>query len=246
MENGKSINDEVLHLIFETFCTTENLPFLSPQFFPLLERNGWEQARRSFSPHPHHPLRSIYKPGIRGESGIAIPCFINGCHWVGLVRREIQGKVLFLFSDDLNIKSTELMIKSKMKQTCKTFFPDNAVWINCRSITYQPHYNECGPRIALAIMVMMLHPNPHENILMEFMDPNLSQILRTWICGALLSGDVFIPTMDCIKLPSPTSLLGRSSPASLVAWSDTSRIATALSSTEDSLKRFSWPLKQIH
>jgi hypothetical protein len=236
MENGKSINDKVLHLFFGNFCTIENLPFLSPHFFPLLERNGWEQARRSFSPHSHHPLRSIYKPGIRGESGIAIPCFINGCHWVGLVRREIQGKVLFLFSDDLNNKSTELMVKNKMKQACKTFFPDNAKWINCRSITYQPHYNECGPRTALAIMVMMLHPDPHENILMGCMDPNLSQILRTWICGALLSGDIFIPPMFRSKLSSPTNLLGRSSPASLVDWSDTSKKDTALSSTEESIK----------
>jgi hypothetical protein len=100
------------------------------------------------------------------------------------------------------------MIKNKMQQANKTFFPDNAIWINCRSSTYQPHFNECGPRTALAIIVMMLHPDPHDDILMPFMDPNLSQILRTWISGAILSGEVFIPPMEHPKTPIPPGLLG--------------------------------------
>ncbi len=218
LENGKSINDEVIHLFLETFSTMVNLPFLSPQFFSLLVRNGWEQARRSFSPHRYHPLRSIYKPGLRGESGIAIPCFINGCHWVGLVRREINNKVIFLFSDDLNDKSTEINVRNMMQQTDKNFYLDDAVWINCRSITYQPHYNECGPRTLLALTTMMQHPEPDENILLPFMHPNLSQILRTWVGGAILSGEVFLPDQEFTKTYIASNLLENSDPAYLINW----------------------------
>ncbi len=111
-----------------------------------------------------------------------------------MVRREIQGRVYFLYSDDLNNPSTEQNIKQLISQrTCPTFYPTTAKWINCRSSTYYPHSNECGPRSLLAISIMMLHPHPSETILLEYMDPNLAQITRTWVATTILTGQPLIP-----------------------------------------------------
>jgi hypothetical protein len=177
MENGKGINDEILHLFLETLCHSTNLTFLCPQFLPLLHRDGWSKIKKYFSPSKDHPQRSIYKPGLQREPAIAIPCYIHGCYWVVVTRHEIHGRVIFLYSDDLNNVTTEDLVWQHLRNTSTEFFPGDAEWISCRSLTYHPHFNECGARTALALTIMMTHPNPHKNILIGFMDPNLSQIL---------------------------------------------------------------------
>jgi hypothetical protein len=91
------------------------------------------------------------------------------------------------------------------------------MWIHCKSVTFQPHSNECGPRTLFALAVMALHPNPSEDILIPFMSPNLAQILRTWVGASLLLGKVNIPDWTT---PEPTlvSLRGTSVPGYLFPW----------------------------
>jgi hypothetical protein len=217
LTNGKSINDEVIHLYLETFCTSLNLAFVCPQFYPLLLRNGWHQVARFFSPAKSHPKRSIYKPGLTGEPAIALPCFVHGCHWVAVARRAIGDRVLFFYSDDLNAKTTEIEIRNRLRSTDPTFYPPNAEWINCHSLTYQPHFNECGLRTILALTIMIAHPAPHKDMLLPFMHPNLSQILRTWTASVLLSGVAIIPSM-APPYDVSRSISSVSEPASLIHW----------------------------
>ena len=226
MENGQSINDELMHLFLETIGHTTDIPFLCPQFLPLLRRNGWDKVIKYFAPSKTHLRRTLYKPGIIGESAMAIPCFIHGCHWVAAVRREIQGKIIFFYSDDLNDNSTELIVKNLLQNTNKDFYPDNAEWINCGSITYLPHFNECGPRTAFALTVLMIHPSPHKDMLMKFMHPNLSQILRTWMASAILSGEVYFPPLDPPTSNQSTKVTSKSNPSSLITWNSTISEAT--------------------
>jgi hypothetical protein len=226
VENGKSINDEIMHLFLETIGHTINIPFLCSQFLPLLRRNGWNKVIKYFAPSKTHLRRTLYKPGIIGESAMAIPCFIHGCHWVAAVRREIQGRVIFFYSDDLNDNFTELIVKNLLQNTNKDFYPDNAEWINCGSITYLPHFNECGPRTAFALTVLMIHPSPHKDMLMEFMHPNLSQILHTWMASAILSGEVYFPPLDPPTSNQSTNMTSKSSPSSLITWNSTTSEAT--------------------
>lgn len=44
---------------------------------------------------------------MSGELAIAILCFIDDCHWVGVVRWENANQVYFLYSDDLNNAENE-------------------------------------------------------------------------------------------------------------------------------------------
>jgi hypothetical protein len=135
-----------------------------------------------------------------------------------MARREIHGRVLFLYSDDLNDSYTESIVKHQLQQTCEKFYPADTDWINCKSITYAPHFNECSPRTALALTILMTHPLPHINMLMNFMHPNLSRILRTWMASVLISGEVYLPPMDQSTLTQKIDMSLKSDPASLIRW----------------------------
>lgn len=131
---------------------------------------------------------------MSGEDAIAIPCYVNNCHWVAVVRREIGRRVIFCYSDDLNCPETERSIRHILSQeTCSRFYPSYAKWINCKTYTYRPHSNECGPRMLFATLIMLNHPNPHENILLPYMHPNLAQLSRVWIAQMILTGEPSFP-----------------------------------------------------
>jgi hypothetical protein len=49
---------------------------------------------------------------------------------------------------------------------------------------------------------MMLHPDPSENILLPIMDPNLSEIARTWIAAVILTGGLIIPPINSDVRPN--------------------------------------------
>ncbi len=196
LTHGQPTNDNTIYLFLEIFCSFFNYTFLTEKFLTLLNREGWQKIRRYFSNAKKSKERSTYGPDMSGEPAIAIPCFINGAHWIALVRREIQGQVYFLYSDDLNNPSSEAHIRQILsEQTDDTFYPPSAKWINCRAFTYSPHSNECGPRTLLAISVMLLHPEPAANILLEYMSPNLAQITRTWVAATILTGQPIIPPL---------------------------------------------------
>ncbi len=119
-----------------------------------------------------------------------------------------------------------------MRQTNKEFYPDDAEWINCISITHRPHYNECGPRTALALTIFLTHPFPHREMLLPFMHPNLSQFSRTWVASVILSGEVYISPSDSVL--DQSNLSPRSDPASLVEWTQLPSNQSELSQIEAS------------
>jgi hypothetical protein len=133
--------------------------------------------------------RTIHRPMLLGESAMAIPCFVQGNHWVGLVRREVLGKIKFLYADALNNSSVEHQIKALItKGTNKQFCPPSADWITSKNLMYTPHSNECGPRMLIALTIMMMHPSPHNGMLIPYMHPNLAQIARTFVATTILTG----------------------------------------------------------
>jgi len=116
---------------------------------------------------------------------------------VDVVQRVINNNVYFLYADDLNNVRTQTEIQQLIKtHSPPEFYPPMAKWMYCKSTTYQPHLNECGPRTLFALAAMAMHPNPTPEILLPFMHPNLAQILRTWVATSLLLGQVPIPTWD--------------------------------------------------
>ncbi len=190
-------------------------------FFSILRRDrSWSAVQDWFSTAdqfiPSKPTLDTTKP-------ILIPCHVQGCHWVGVVRKIINNKVHFFYADDLNQSTVETSVRTLI-QTCTSnqFYLDNAVWIQCSSITYQPHSNECGPRALLALTLIGIHPTPSQDVLLPFMSPNLAQILRTWITVSLLTGSVTTPNIpnwtSGMRLPTNISI-----PTYLFPWTNSSQ-----------------------
>jgi hypothetical protein len=102
----RPIADETITLYLELLATQYNITYLATNTIPKLRSEGWAAVQRSFANY-HNRARSHTRPLIEGEPAIILPCFVHGCHWVSVVRREILGQVYFLFADDLNNKSTE-------------------------------------------------------------------------------------------------------------------------------------------
>jgi hypothetical protein len=221
ISHGEPINDEVMYLFLEIFCSLFNYTFITEKLTTLLHRNGWSTIIARYFANDQSQ-RSINKPYLTQEPAIAIPCFVNGGHWVAVVRREIKAQVYFLYSDDLNQESTERHLKELFSSCpCQVFYPSTAIWINCKATTYHPHSNECGPRSLLAISIMMLHPDPNEDILMEYMSSNLAQITRTWVATILLTGQPIIPPIHQQSLSISSNVMSASSnPSSLIPWTN--------------------------
>ena len=64
--------------------------------------------------------------------------------------------------------------------------PPDATWVVCPSITYHPHTNNCGPRVLMLALVMVLHPTPYQNMLMPLMHPNLAKIVRAFMTKTIV------------------------------------------------------------
>ncbi len=188
---------------------------------PLLKLHGWSAITKYFANPLRRKYRTIYKPSMSGEDAIAIPCYVNNCHWVSVVRREIGRQVIFCYLDDLNCLETEESIRTLLSQnTCPRFYPSYARWINCKSYTYRPHSNECGPRMLFETMIMLNHQNPHENILLPYMHPNLAQLSRVWIAQTILTGEPTFPCEPQTMSPNNmiSSLEAHSQASSVIVW----------------------------
>jgi hypothetical protein len=224
ISHGKSINDEVFALFLEISCSANNHAFLCPQFIPLLKSNGLDTTTQYFADPLRGKNRSTFRPLMSGESAIAIPCYLHNCHWVALVRREIGRRVTFCYSDDLNCPSTETEMRHLLaNNTCPRFFPRHGRWIKCKSFTYSPHSNECGARTLFAISIMMAHPTPNENMLLQYMHPNLAQLTRFWIAATLLSGAPIFPRESQEMAPHDmlSPMVAQSHPYSIIQWAST-------------------------
>jgi hypothetical protein len=107
ISSNSMTNDDTMDLYLEIFCQHFHLSYVCPQIIPLLRTEGWKHVQRFFVEVRSSHSRTTHRPQLQGEPAIAIPCFVEGNHWVGLVRRESRGKVLFLYADDLNNLSVE-------------------------------------------------------------------------------------------------------------------------------------------
>jgi hypothetical protein len=214
IEHNSLTIDDTVALFLELYCCSYNTCFLCPQFLPLLDTEGWRHVKRFFTTNTQRKPRTVYCPRLQGEPSIAIPCFVNNNHWVGLVRREVKGQVIFLYVDDLNNRNTERRVKHSITtKTDRQFCPTSARWIVCKNYTYHPHSNECGPRMLIAMAVLMTHPSPHEGILLPYMHPNLAQIARTFVAASLLTGTtITFPQFEISGTDSMSHSIQSSSP----------------------------------
>ncbi len=151
--------------------------------------------------------------------------------------------VEFFYADDLNCKHTEAIVKQHLStaNTDSVFHPIGSKWTTCTNYTYTPHSNECGPRTLLALTGMGLHPTPHQNMLLLFMHPNLSQISRTWVAKTIISSNFnpapFTPLMTEAQETLPyNSQVKPSAPANLIQWNFPST-GQHLSATKSSFQR---------
>jgi len=204
-----------LNVFLEFLAAQTGVKYLNIFFLHIMDRHrAWRNLQSCFtqsasSCRPDHPMLS--------EPTILIPCHVNGNHWVALVRRILHGRIYFLYSDDMNHLPTEYKLKQLIETTAsKEFYPTNAIWINCKSTTFRPHSNECGPRTLLALTVLGLHPAPDTLSLLPFMAGNLAQILQTWAASSILSGKIPIP--DLVFPRYAYQAAGQSTPFSLISW----------------------------
>ncbi len=216
------ISDSIMTFYLEKLTEQYNVTYLATSFLYTLRNQGWDRLRSFFAMYRNRP-RTNSRPRQTGESAIILPCFVDGCHWVMVVRREINGAVVFLYADDLNNSTTELDIKNLLSQrTSAEFYPASATWIRCHSYTYRPHSNECGPRSLLAATVLALHRNPSPHILLPLMHHNLAQILRTWLAVQIVRDELDTSTIASIlALNQHESILPtnqNSDPADIIAW----------------------------
>jgi hypothetical protein len=211
-------NDSILDTFLAILCSQCNLSYLSAFFVTVLQRDKtWDAVSDWFN--VQEP--STYsRPNLSSTTPILSPCHVHGSHWVAVVHRIINNSVHFYYADDLNHEETERSIKQLLGSYNRRFFPIDATWTKCESITYRPHSNECGPRTLMALTIMAIHPNPSSGILLPYMDSNLAQITRTWIASALLTGQVAIPSQHL--QPATDLSSSRSIPCYLIPWSTVS------------------------
>jgi len=202
-----SIMHHILHILYQT---NSSFKFLDTNFSSSLIQKGWSHAYQKFFLHENtsrFAQSTKVKPTLSAEI-ILIPFFIHASHWVAIVRRLIDGKVHFFYSDDLNSTNTYESIRSLFTtSTPEIFHPHDSTWVKIHAFTYVPHSNECGPRALLALLTIATHPSPHENILLPFMHGNLAQICRWWLAKAILlqrlDTDIFhtlvLPNNRCVQ-----------------------------------------------
>jgi len=76
------------------------------------------------------------------------------------------------------------------------FCPPTAEWVVCPTTTYHPHQNECGARAVLHGVFIAYHPDPHKNMLMPLMHPNLACNTRAWIAHTIMQEQFFLATLQ--------------------------------------------------
>jgi len=194
ISHGSMIRDTIFNTFLAVLCAEHILTFLSTFFIHIMRRDkSWIPLQNWFAPTTD--LEEFSYPSLASNTPILTPCHVNGAHWVGVVRRVHQDTVYFMYANDLNLPHTEREIR-RLLQTYSSpeFYPQGSIWLHCKSATYQPHSNECGPRTLFALAAMALHPTPSEDLLLLLIHPNLAQILWTWVALALVMGQINLPT----------------------------------------------------
>jgi len=222
LSHSSMVSDVVITFYLEILTNQYDITYLSTSFTTSLQQQGWPRLQSHFALYRDRP-RTNSRPRLSRESAIILPCFVNGCHWVTVVRREVAGQVIFLYADDLNQSSTERFLKNLLfSDAPEDFYPASAIWVNCINFTYAPHSNECGPRSLLAATILALHPQPSNTILLAAMHPNLAQTLCTWLGCQIITqsiDDNAIQALLNISLDATNRRIAPSSPY-LFSWED--------------------------
>ena len=177
----KPINDSIIHA-YTSILTSQfpNVKTVDTTFSRDLFRHDWIHSYNKYFLHSSsskYAKRTKTKPNL-DHPIILMPFYIMDSHWVTLVRRKFDDRIHFFYSDHMNSSNTTHLIQQHISplKLSKEFYPSNAMWHNCPSYTYLPHSNECGPRTLLALSVFALHPNPSQNMLLPYMNSNITQI----------------------------------------------------------------------
>jgi len=142
--HGSMTIDAILNTFLELLCNQKQMHYLSTFFITLFRRDrSWESIQDWFNTGNHFVPS---QPQIDSTLPILIPCHVHGSHWVGIVRRVLNRTVHFFYADDLNLNNIENALQTFLfTHSDRRFYPANAIWTHCNSITYRPHSNECGP-----------------------------------------------------------------------------------------------------
>jgi len=141
--HGKPISYIPIVMFLAILCNQYELSYVDPSFSVSLIQRGWETTKHRFALRRQ---RRIDHPDLTTDEVIAIPSFINDCHWVSVCCRVINSRVTFFYADDMNNPTTEHRVCQMLSRanTDGIFYPKNASWISCPSNYYRPHSNECG------------------------------------------------------------------------------------------------------
>jgi len=144
LTHGSMTTDSILNTFLEVLSAPYNLKYLNSFFYHILKRDKhWNNLRHWFA---NSEQGTLSEPSLNSTT-ILIPCHVQGAHWVALTRRIIENRVIFLYADDLNQADVEKAVRNSIKAYADpSFCPPEATWITCKSITYRPHSNKCGPR----------------------------------------------------------------------------------------------------
>jgi hypothetical protein len=111
MSYSSPINDTIMTFYMEKLTKHSNISYITTAFLYTLRAQGWARLETYFALHRNRP-RTNSRPYITGESAVILPCFVDNCHWVAVVCREVHGSTIFLYAVDLNSPTTETDIKT--------------------------------------------------------------------------------------------------------------------------------------
>ncbi len=96
------VKQQAILMYLHQFSSHFNTAFLDTSFYSKLQQQGWGIVQCWFSSPTSRTRYNSRHPRLKGKPTISIPCHINGCHWVAVTRREINGRIYFLHADDTN------------------------------------------------------------------------------------------------------------------------------------------------
>jgi len=117
------VNQQALLMYLHQFSSQFNTAFLDTSFYSKLQQQGWGIVQCWFSSPTSRTRYNSRHPRLKGKPTISIPCHINGCHWVAVTIREINGRIYFLYADDTNSWSTEQTVQQVFSSSHPDFFP---------------------------------------------------------------------------------------------------------------------------
>jgi hypothetical protein len=208
----------IMAICLHILCRPIDIPLVSPDFYPALLEKGWGEVWPYFAANWRGRYRTLTRPWKTSETTIVIPCQVKHNHWVAVVRKEVNKKVRFLYSDHLNCPATEKEVMGLFSKDT-IFHPTSATWLNCPSNYYSDHYSDSGPISMLALITMATHPTPHRNLLLPYMHPNITQICRFWAATTLMFDHynvhpIITAETNKIQLPDTTAKI-----SSEIDWS---------------------------